>query len=211
MARRALAMAAMLSLGLFAGAAAAQAPKSAKEQFVGTWTLVSIQYVRPDGRKIEPFGPNAKGMLVFDATGHFATQVMAADRPKFASNNRMIGTGEEYKAASHGVVAYFGTYTVNEADSVVTLHIERSSFPNWESTDQKRTFSFVNDELHYTAASSTANPAEIRAIGLETCPVDWRGRALRGSFTPPSSRRRSPAKCRSSAPRRRSPGTRWRR
>jgi hypothetical protein len=160
MARRALAMAAMLSLGLFAAAAAAQAPKSAKEQFVGTWTLVSIQYVRPDGRKIEPFGPNAMGLLVFDATGHFATQVMAADRPKFASNNRMIGTGEEYKAASHGVVAYFGTYTVNEADSVVTLHIERSSFPNWESTDQKRTFSFVNDELHYTAASSTANPGE---------------------------------------------------
>ena len=157
---RSLAMAAMLGLGLFADSATAQALKSAKEQIVGTWTLVSIHYVHPDGRKIEPFGPNAKGMLIFDATGHFATQAMAAERPKFASNNRMIGTPEEYKAASHGVVAYFGTYTVNEADRVVTLHIERSSFPNWEGTDQKRLFSFVNDELHYTAASSTANPAE---------------------------------------------------
>jgi hypothetical protein len=72
----------------------------------------------------------------------------------------MIGTPEEHKAASHGVVAYFGTYTVNEKDSVVTLHIERSSFPNWEDTDQKRSFTFVNDELRYTAASSTANLAE---------------------------------------------------
>ncbi|MGH9807734.1 MAG: lipocalin-like domain-containing protein [Terriglobia bacterium] len=155
-----LAVAAMLGLGPLADGAAGQAPRSAKGQFVGTWTLVSIYYVHSDGRKIEPFGPDAKGMLVFDATGHFETQIMAANRPKFASNNRTIGTPEEYKATSHGVVAYFGSYSVNEADSIVTLHIERSSFPNWDGTDQKRSFSFVNDELRYTAASSTANPAE---------------------------------------------------
>jgi hypothetical protein len=134
--------------------------KSAKEQFVGTWTLVSIHYVHPDGSKIEPFGPNAKGILVFDATGRFATQIMAVDRPKFASNNRMIGTPDEYRASSQGVVAYFGTYTVSEPEHIVTLHIERSSFPNWDSTDQKRTFAFSEDELRYMAASSTANPAE---------------------------------------------------
>ena len=132
---------------------------SAEEQFVGTWTLISIRYVRPDGSAIEPFGKNAKGMLVFDGT-HFSTQVLAAELPKFKSNNRMIGTPKEYETISHGVVAYFGTYTVDETSKIVTLHIERSSFPNWEGTDQKRKFEFVNDELRYTAASSTANPAE---------------------------------------------------
>jgi len=141
-------------------AAAQQPGKSAKEQFVGTWTLVSIHYVHPDGSKIEPFGPNAKGILVFDATSHFATQIMSAERPKFASNNRMIGTPDEFKASSQGVVAYFGTYTISEPDHIVTLHIERSSFPNWDLTDQKRSFSISEDELRYTAASSTANPAE---------------------------------------------------
>jgi hypothetical protein len=98
-------------------------------------------------------------MLVFDGT-RFATQVIAANLPKFASNNRMVGTLQEYEAISHGVVAYFGTYTVNEADRILTLHIERSSFPNWEGIDQQRKFEFVGDELRYTAASSTANPAE---------------------------------------------------
>lgn len=138
------------------GAAAAQ---PARDQFKGTWTLVSIRYVSPDGRVIEPFRPGAKGMLVFDGT-RFATQVMAAHLPKFASNNRMVGATQEYEAISHGVVAYFGTYAVNETDRIVTLHIERSSFPNWEGTDQDRKFEFVGDELRYTAASSTANPAE---------------------------------------------------
>jgi hypothetical protein len=135
------------------------AAQSSKDLFIGTWTLVSIRYVAPDGTAVEPFGPNVKGMLVFDGR-RFATQAIAANLPKFASNNRMIGTPDEYKAISHGVVAYFGTYIVNEASHIVTLHIERSSFPNWEGTDQDRKFQFVGDELRYTAATSTANPAE---------------------------------------------------
>ena len=144
-------------LSLFASEAATA--QSAKVQFVGTWTLVSIRYMRPDGSAVEPFGPNAKGMLVFDGT-HFSTVVVAANLPKFRSNNRMVGTPTEYEAISHGVVAYFGTYTIDDGAKIVALHIERSSFPNWERTDQKRKFEFVNDELHYTAANSTANPAE---------------------------------------------------
>ena len=151
-----IAMACLLLLPLASRTATTQ---PAKDQFVGTWSLVSIRYVRPDGTAIEPFGPNAKGMLVFDGT-RFATQVTAGNLPKFASNNRMVGTPQEYEAISHGVVAYFGTYTVSETDRVVTLHIERSSFPNWEGVDQLRKFEFVGDELRYTAASSTANPAE---------------------------------------------------
>ncbi len=152
---------ACLALVLPAGEAAAQqSTASARQQFVGTWSLVSIQYVEKDGRKVEPFGPDAKGMLWFDAGGRFATQVMTANRPLFASNNRMIGTPDENKAVSQGVVAYFGTYTVDEPNHVVTLHIEQSSFPNWNGTDQQRKFAFTGDELRYTAASSTANPAE---------------------------------------------------
>jgi hypothetical protein len=152
---------ACLVLVLRGGAATAQqSPAPTQGQFVGTWSLVSIHYVEKDGRKVEPFGPAAKGMLFFDADSRFATQVMAANRPRFASNNRMIGTPEENSAMSQGVVAYFGTYTVDEPNHVVTLHIEQSSFPNWNGTDQQRRFAFTGDELRYTAASSTANPAE---------------------------------------------------
>src|ERR1700758_4936545 len=113
-----------------------QSAAPAQPQFVGTWSLVSIHYVEKDGRKIEPFGPGAKGLLYFDAVGRFATQVMAANRPNFTSNNRMMGTAEENKAVSQSVVAYFGTYTVDAANHVLTLHIEQSSFPNWNGTDQ---------------------------------------------------------------------------
>ncbi len=149
-----------LATAFGAGSASAQQPPAVAQQFVGTWSLVSIHYVEKDGRRIEPFGPGAKGMLYFDASGRFATQVMAVNRPMFASNNRMTGSAEENKATSQGVVAYFGTYAVDDAGRIITLHIEQSSFPNWNGTDQRRTFAFTGDELRYTAASSTANPAE---------------------------------------------------
>jgi Lipocalin-like domain len=158
MLRRSLIIATLCLAGpLFSISAAA--PQPATGQFKGTWSLVSIRYVSPGGEAIEPFGLNAKGMLVFDGT-RFATQVMAADLPKFASNNRMVGTPQEFEAISRGVVAYFGTYDVNEEGRILTLHIERSSFPNWEGIDQQRKFEFAGDELRYTAANSTANPAE---------------------------------------------------
>ena len=135
------AVVACLVLVLRAGEAAAQqATMSAQEQFVGTWSLVSIHYVEKDGRKVEPFGPGPRGMLVFDAAGRFATQVMAANRPHFASNNRMIGTPEEHMAVSRGVVAYFGSYTLDEPGHVITLHIEQSSFPNWNGTGPATAF-----------------------------------------------------------------------
>jgi hypothetical protein len=155
-----LAVVAMACLGMPLLADAAEQPRPAQQQFVGTWTLVSIHYVTADGHKVEPFGPGAKGLLYFDAAGRFATQVMTASRPRFASNNRMLGTADENKAMSQGVVAYFGSYTTSDADRILTLHIEQSSFPNWNGTEQKRVFTFTGDELHYTAAGSTANPAE---------------------------------------------------
>ncbi len=149
-----------LALAPLAERANGQQPQTSAQQFVGSWSLVSIHYVTPDGHKVEPFGPDAKGLLYFDGAGNFATQVMAANRPRFASNNRMLGTPDENKAVAQGVVAYFGTYSVDEAGRIVTLHIVQSSFPNWNGTDQKRSFAFAGDELRYTAASSTANPAE---------------------------------------------------
>ena len=57
-----IAMTCLLLLPVLAVRTATTQP--ARDQFVGTWSLVSIRYVRPDGTAIEPFGPDAKGMLV---------------------------------------------------------------------------------------------------------------------------------------------------
>ena len=45
--------------------------KTLKEQLIGSWTLVSADTIFPDGRKTAFFGTSPKGLLIFDAGGHF--------------------------------------------------------------------------------------------------------------------------------------------
>ena len=146
-----------LGVVLFVGDALAQ-QKSLKEQLVGTWKLVSSHNVRNDGGKIDVYGPNANGIVIYTSDGHFALVNTRSDLPKFASNSRDRGTPEEYKAVVQGSIAYFGTYTVNEADKVITAQIEGSTFPNAiGGPDQKRIItSLTADELKFTNPAATS-------------------------------------------------------
>jgi hypothetical protein len=95
------------------------------------------------------------GVVVFEPNGRFVQALARSDLPKFASNNRSTGTADENKAVVQGSLILFGTYSVAD-DGALTLHMERSTFPNWNGSDQKRTItSLTSDELkwHNPAAS----------------------------------------------------------
>jgi hypothetical protein len=140
-----------LTVALPAGNAAGQAAK----ELVGAWTLASVT-VEQDGKKVEPFGPNPNGSLMLDGNGHFSIVVIRPGLPKFASNNRVAGTVEENKAAVQGSLAYFGTYSASEADRMISMHIEGSTFPNWNGTEQKRLFTLAADQLTLTNPTGSA-------------------------------------------------------
>jgi hypothetical protein len=59
------------------------------------------------------------------------------DLPKIASNAPATATSEEAKDLLAGSIAYFGTYGVNDADRVISLRLEASTFPNQLASDQK--------------------------------------------------------------------------
>jgi hypothetical protein len=156
-----LSVIAALGLALLPGNAFSQ-QKSLKDQVVGTWTFVSALDVKPDGTKSDRWGPNPKGIFIFDATGHFAQFITRSDIPKFAAKSVDQGTAEENKAVMAGLVASFGTYTVNEADKTLITRVEGNIFPNLVGAEQKRLIvSLTPDELKYTNPStSTGTTAE---------------------------------------------------
>jgi hypothetical protein len=140
-----------LGVALLGGKAVGQqAERTLKDQLVGTWTIVSNYNERQDGSKFEPFGPNPTGILIFDTNGRISLQILSSRLPKFASNNRQEGTPEENKAIVQGTLCFFGTYSVSEAERTLNLHIESSSFPNWNGTDQKRFLNLTGGELKWT-------------------------------------------------------------
>jgi hypothetical protein len=131
---------------------------SSHDAMIGTWTLVSVVAER-DGRTFDSYGPNAKGLLVFDANRRYSMIIIAAGLPKFASGNRSSGTADENKAVVAGSVAHFGTYVVDEADKSLTLQIDRATFPNWEGKNNKRSFVIIGDELVFKEQHASAGGA----------------------------------------------------
>jgi hypothetical protein len=154
-----------LALTFTAGGAVGQ-QKSLKDQLVGTWTVVSTINVQKDGTKVDQFGANPKGSITFDGNGHYTLIIVRSDLPKFAANRADEGSADENKAVLKGLIAHFGTYSINEADKTLTTRVEGGSFPNLAGMEQRRTItSLTAEELKYT------NPATAFGTSAE---VVWR-------------------------------------
>jgi hypothetical protein len=138
-----------LGLTLLAGGSLSQ-ERTLQEQLVGTWKIVSVDNTRPDGSVKQIFGPNPKGIAVFDAHGNTVVVLMRSDRPKYRADNRDLGTPEEYKATVQGTHAYFGRYSVIEEEKTLVFHNEGNTFPNQEGIDTKRLIAINGDEFRWT-------------------------------------------------------------
>lgn len=151
------------AVGLFVLAGTVAAAAQAAKDLVGSYTLVTAENVKPDGSKTPLFGATPRGYLVLDGTGRYVLAVTRGGIPKFASSNRQTGTPDENRFVVQGTIAHFGKYTVDQEDKSIVFHIENSTFPNWEGTQQKRAFSLSGDELRYTVpvASTGAGSAEL--------------------------------------------------
>jgi len=142
----------VLGTGLLANGAAQQ--KTLKDQLIGTWTFVGSTGKNPDGSPI--WGANPKGLLIFTDNGRYSSHIVRSDVPKFAAKNRLQGTPDENKAAVHGSIGTFGTYTVDEASKSFTVRFEASSYPNNTGIEQTRPFTITGDDLKITNPASSA-------------------------------------------------------
>ena len=93
---------------------------------------------------------------MFNANGHYVAILMSGDRAKFASGNRAKGTPEENAATVQGSLAYYGTYSVDEASKTLTSKVEGSTFPNSIGGQEKRKITLLTaDELKYVNPATT--------------------------------------------------------
>src|SRR6202035_3737306 len=141
-------------VGLATGFISPAFSQTTPKELVGTRTLVSIT-LEYDGKKMDFFGANPQGPLTIDTNGHFSVIITRSDVPKFATNSRDAGSSEENKAVVQGSIAYFGTYSASEAGNVIKYHIDGSTYPNWQGTDQERLFKLSGDELTLTNSTTS--------------------------------------------------------
>ena len=145
---------ATLGLGLPPSSVAQQG--SLREQLVGTWALVSCEPAAA------AYCANPNGTLMLAPTGRYAQMIAAPGRPKTnaaagALANRADVTPDYYKAIAQGLVANFGTWSVNEADKTLTRKFEGALFPNVEGTEPKESISLTGDELKLSGSAVGAS------------------------------------------------------
>jgi hypothetical protein len=116
-----------------------QAKKDTK-RLVGSWLHVGTF---ADGKPVPGRGAKPTGIIMYDVHGYMSCHV-APDREVTKAGKET--TPEEAKAALDGYIAYFGTYSVDEAARTVTHHRHGSVQPG-DKADLVRGYEFVDDRL----------------------------------------------------------------
>jgi len=152
----------MVALGLALLPSALNAQKSSlKEQLIGTWTIVSWEDIAPNGTKRQITNP--KGFLIFDSGGRYAQVIARTDRPKFNSPGQP--TNEELAAAVEDFfAANAGTWSVSEAEKLLTQQFEAALRPNNEGTAFRSGITLSGDELRLVAVRPLPTGARIDVV-----------------------------------------------
>jgi len=137
--------------------------KSVQRQLVGTWTLIDVDNIYPNGSRVRPYGDNPVGLLMFDSAGNYTLQILKAVRPKVAAGDKNKCTPEENAALVQGSNSHFGKYTVDETGGTITFKIEHAFYTNWEGTEQKRTYTLTGNEIKYVVTNTTQGGEKVIA------------------------------------------------
>ena len=115
----------------------------------GTWVLTAADKLLPDGTRVSDYGEKPHGLIIFTPDGYYSIQIYRSDRVKFAAGDKTKGAPEEYKDAVMGMSDHYGRYEVDEMRHIITFHVERSSFPNWDDTTRTTPYELHGDVLSW--------------------------------------------------------------
>jgi hypothetical protein len=118
--------------------------ESAQERIIGTYRLA----------RYAAHGDEPIGRISYDAAGRMWAMLLPPGRAPLSRDS----SPEAYRDTMRGVVAYYGTYTVDEATRRVIHHVEAASNPAWIGDDFVRWFRFDGNDLLISLSESFDNP-----------------------------------------------------
>jgi ketosteroid isomerase-like protein len=131
--------------------------ESVRDRVIGTWQLVSAGAFRRDG-SFEPYpeyGPNARGYLMYDRTGHMCVSLANPNHPHWVNAEKPT---DAEKVRSYDVFfAYCGTYEIREKEGRIIHRLEMGSWPHYVGTDQNRNFRLEGNRLILSAEETPPN------------------------------------------------------
>ena len=128
-----------LVAGITIGGTTIASAQSLKSKIVGGWTLVEGSEIMADGKKVVPW---AKGSLIIDRDGQISFFVLGKDRSKTDS----------VRTPAAPMVAWYGSYTVDETGKKYSAKIEGASSPAFEGAVREQTVTFKDNTMTTTGS-----------------------------------------------------------
>jgi hypothetical protein len=139
----------LLFIALVSAVPSAQGQTGTTNPFIGNWVVVGADKLLPDGTRVPDYGAQPHGMAIFTADGHYMLEIFRDVRTKFAGKDREKATFEEYKEAQLSASCSFGTYSVDAATAKLTIHVDRSTYPNNDDTTVVRDYELKGDTVSW--------------------------------------------------------------
>jgi hypothetical protein len=140
-----------------------------KEQLIGAWRLVSMDYRGPDKSSVDPFyQPDSTGLIVYDPSGWMSVHIAGPHRQAWkvpASRQPTTGDPQDsaLKAAAFDTYyAYFGTWEFDETRAVVTHHVISALLPAEDGQSYAQQVTLENGRLIFTTRSGPPGRETVR-------------------------------------------------
>jgi hypothetical protein len=110
----------------------------------GVWKLVELSNYDEKGNLSQPFGDPPAGYFIYTPEGYMSVQIM-----RTPPMPRLTGRpNDSIRAAmAKGSLTYFGTYSVDEVNGIVTHEVEGALNPNYVDTNRDRAYRISGDSL----------------------------------------------------------------
>ncbi|ULQ53625.1 lipocalin-like domain-containing protein [Flavihumibacter fluvii] len=121
--------------------------KTSAEKIVGTWRLIDYEdFDTLTGKWIHLYGDHPKGYFTYTKSG-IVNINGSAEKTLPISEDSAYKQPITIGALLDNAWGYFGTYTIDEENSIVTHHPTGGSIPWYIGTDQPRQFIIRGDTL----------------------------------------------------------------
>ena len=115
--------------------------------FIGMWRLVAFEERQANGEVTFPYGQNPLGLLVYDASGNMAVQIMSRQREPLSARDLSEIDGEKIRETVAGFTAFFGKYEIDEAHQIIIHRVEGHLWPASIGKDLPRVYEFSDHQL----------------------------------------------------------------
>ena len=145
--RETLMLLTLMSVALSCNPEKTKKSESNTDQLAGTWRLLEyIDFDTTTGKPMHPYGEHPKGFFTYTKNGIVNLNI-SAERPLIIPPDSEYKTQLTLGALLDNAAGYFGTYTIDSINSIVTHHVEGGSVLDYIGTDQHRQFILKGDTL----------------------------------------------------------------